>query len=780
VLFINHAPINQLLQFHCVMDREVIQMALGPRSSAIMAHGLNLQGLAVTQHDNNDHALLSPSITHSILRDSSSSASGVLVPRAFFIDEPCATQPHPNENTDASQVESAAWRGKTQTMTRSDWNFDILIEEAPTGSTTVPSIVSPPPQDPALLQQQQHQFDHRMRQQASTLAYGQHSRYRQAMHSSSKQFPDMEEEEPEDRYASRYYDSDDDGDSDDREQKRQRQQEEQNRHWQRSSQQLSEQWSSWWGRQQGKQQQEQPLQSQPAASVAPPITTVSGVSTWMDLWMPPYAPTSYILLPWNRQALMSECYTTGASGNSNLGASWTEPEVLERVRRTLEDCDSYQGMVVTTDPGMYAGLTTSVVQFLHEECPRAQTLVLNVQLHALENAVTIAPSSDATTSFPSSYMAKTRRMRQSLEHGLAYHDWSELDCLMLPLILPAATAVDPNGFMHAARVAAAWETATLPWRLTSSSSASYSSDPIIAVNNNHSTDSYPYESRTRGMSLAYTVRTLQPASCYRVLSLDALSMTDPMARDTPLLIRHLKQGTSVERDDRMKQGPSLSSSTSAQRVDPGQWMEDVSQAGGMLSSLSTPSSIASTSPAVSPDRSMHMHTHAHFALSTSIRMALSTSSSPSKSPNSGSHILTPCDVLACVMQGIHIRYRPESSLACLVPSSFTDLTRDSVAGAYYYGSGLLHRSAATPTSVVSVVGNSTRSYIGLQMQASAMHAALKLRDGVSRDVAMGLLPEWDECVEAWGTVCALRDTYRPSSGGGGSGGYDDEDMGEEY
>jgi hypothetical protein len=125
------------------------------------------------------------------------------------------------------------------------------------------------------------------------------------------------------------------------------------------------------------------------------------------------------------------------------------------------------------------------------------------------------------------------------------------------------------------------------------------------------------------------------------------------------------------------------------------------------------------------------------------------------------------------MQGMGIRYRPESSIATVVNQSLSTLTGTNgyAAGSYWrsvYGGGSGSSSSSTNTPVLSVLGNSTRVYPHLQQISDDMKQAMmpRSRGYYNRDVTNGLLPEQEDCQEALASCLDVRDLYRPPSGSG--------------
>jgi len=71
-------------------------------------------------------------------------------------------------------------------------------------------------------------------------------------------------------------------------------------------------------------------------------------------------------------------------------------------------------------------------------------------------------------------------------------------------------------------------------------------------------------------------------------------------------------------------------------------------------------------------------------------------------------------------------------------------------------------------SVLSVLGDTTRSYSQIRQVACEMMQALspRYRGYYNRDVTSGVLPEEEDCEEALASCLDLCDLYRPPEGSG--------------
>eukprot|EP00571_Detonula_confervacea_P010339 CAMPEP_0172299482 /NCGR_PEP_ID=MMETSP1058-20130122/1772_1 /TAXON_ID=83371 /ORGANISM="Detonula confervacea, Strain CCMP 353" /LENGTH=1012 /DNA_ID=CAMNT_0013008939 /DNA_START=79 /DNA_END=3117 /DNA_ORIENTATION=+ len=283
------------------------------------------------------------------------------------------------------------------------------------------------------------------------------------------------------------------------------------------------------------------------------------------------------------------------------------------------------------------------------------------------------------------------------------------------------------------------------------------------------------------------------------------------------LQKRMERGTSIERmrmEQQQQQRSQYRSSRDASRRggsssrpnEPGEWLEDGSTknafgGGGLLSSFSGNS--------IPFGRRADHH---HFAISTSLRPAASDNARSFNSiPGSG---CTASAFLRPMMESMGVKYRPEVSLGMVAKDTVVDLTG---VGSYWRavftdrqsssasspataaaatasgGSGNLSvqqpqqqgqqghnmspRDIASHTPILSVLGNSTRSYPRLNSISTGFVDAVHSRRNtgfLSRDVMVGIVPEKDDCEEALEYCQELVDVYEPPMGSGLVGRGEDE------
>jgi hypothetical protein len=814
--------------------RDTIQISLGPRANAITAHLLNLQGLAATT-SNNDYdlaAICDAPTTHCLEHN-------VLVPRVLMIDEPSRfpeqqqQQPQQHYNQHHSQQEPlhAFWDPHRIEPLESSWSRTYYTPQLPNFLDT-----------------------------ASTLAYSSHSRYYQQQQpqqqqqqafsykidSSNSRHVNWDEEEEEEEEQEQEHPDD-----------RQRRLQRERFQWQNNTQQplehqLSEQWYqgmmsttttatlTMTETQQPEEHQQQPLQDNAAASNQ---TNKEASLTWMDFWMPPYSrDKSLVALPYSQQSHMVAHWdsyhqaATTTSANSSPWSDWKQDELSERLRVLLEESDYCQGFTITTEGhGCYAGLTTSLLYDLQDECKSAGRMVFHVvsdpppdgtstlssssdgnnnntkttatdQIATDENLNPSSSPAESSSSSSSWQPENVKRVRKHVQSGLALSDFLQNANVVLPLQLDhggstsSSSSSSPSSnslFRASAIVAMALESSTLPFRFRpclddSRYKVGLQNAPFFGHGGSGGDDAYfKWGTTAQRLSFGEFLTSLQPSSQYKLVELDMALPPSLMTRTATTsgsgtssssskstLWDHLVAGTSVERDQRMRDDGRDGARNRPREVPPGGWLEDTKH-GGLLSSCSiaasTTTSSSSSLKKVSMDRSLHRH----FSLASSVRPSNPipqqhhASSSSSSSSSSGMS-----QYLTCMVEGMGIRYRPERSMCTVVNQSFSQLTQGGYGAGMYWETILApHKEAGTTNSssvacppVLAVLGNTTRIYPQLHQVSENLKQALgrfsKLRGLYNRDVMNGVLPEEGDCEEAMAACLDIRDIYQPPDGSG--------------
>jgi hypothetical protein len=667
-------------------SRDIIQISLGPSANAVTAHLLNLQGLAATQHDDILDDNSSPPVCDA--QTSHFVENSFLVPRAILVDEASQVASEPfNQQPSPDSLLSAFSGNRVEIL---DPSAAISAYESPLANFL---------------------------NTASVLAYNSHSRYYQppkqqdAYRASSNNprhvvWDDAEPEEEEEE--------------EDPEARKLRLQRERSQWHHETKEPLQEKLIEGW-----KEADESLL-------------------TWNDFWMPPYSQKSKLALPYSHQSTMSshwDQYTT----TQELDA-WREEELSERLRHLLEDSDYCQGFTITTEGyGIYAGLTNSLLLEMQEECKSAGRLVYHVtnpeqrnRNHTEDTSTNDIENENPLEPVPAQSSAgwhsdKVERVRSYVQNGMVLSDFAENSTVVLPLHLPEGESL----FRSSARIAMALESATLPFRLNARVDPRYKIGLINAPFFGQGGADSRWGTTAQTLSFGEYLSLLRPSQQHMLVELEAMAVEN---RKDAELFDHLKLGTSVERDQRMRDEGQNAITHRPRQVLPGGWLQDTSQ-GGLLSSLSLEHA---------SDRSSHYH----FALSAAIR--------PDPLLHDESQGMS--QYLTCLVEGMGIRYRPERSISTVLNQSFSQLVGDGS------GSGVYWNSLQKHAPVVAVLGNTTRMYHYTEQIASEMKQvfSLNFRGLYNRDVMHGVLPELEDAQEALSRCYDIRDAYHPP-------GYDGDD-----
>ncbi len=670
--------------------RDVIQISLGSSANAVTAHSLNLQGLSATDVQDGCDA----STTHRLERNH-------WVPRCLLVEEP-------TRFFASSQISQASQ------LLQPVANQSFVIQ--PLDESLTLQHVEPSP------------WSHQYQALSSTLAYSTYSRYYQQPAAVPTQYRASEEN-------ARHVNWDDDEEVEEGEHEDQ---------WQGQDRQ-QQAYTKW------QHDTLEPLQAQLHQAVeesSPLLATKTNQDiplSWMDYWMPPYSDQSKIALENSHQSHLSPHWDSYHPQSSR--GDWMEDVLSDRLRRLLEESDSCQGVVVTTQGhGVYAGLTTDLLQELQQEAKSAARFVFHVtNPDSLEDISKDDNDDDETQKWQPAHV---QRVRRHISSGLALHDFTQNAHVVVPLSLAPQMAL----FRASAQLALAIEACTLPIRLGVHSSfprrIGLTNAPFLGQGGDNDMQ---WGSTAHQLSMSEYIQCLQPSSQYKVLELDTLSADV----ENDKLWQSLCSGTSLEQDARMRN--TGNSYLRPRDQLPGGWLQGILH-GGLLTSLSP-------QPSSNPrfgDRSLHHH----FALSTTVRPAvLDPASDPryqyDPSARTVSHYLT------AVMQGMGITHRPERSVATIGSQTVGHITFGSPnsggAGAYWKS---LLTSVEQPT--LALLGNSTRVYSHLHQVSSDMKLVLgrRFQGYHQRDLLNGVLPEAEDCQEALEGCFDLRDAYHPPDGSG--------------
>ena len=428
---------------------------------------------------------------------------------------------------------------------------------------------------------------------------------------------------------------------------------------------------------------------------------------WCHYLAPPYHPKSLLSLPTTSFEEEFGYY------NYTHSLHWLEDDCFERLRWLLEECDSCQGVVLASSRAWGSGLATKLLQELEQEVPSASRWMISMT----QNDESAASANGDDIDPPTWRTQQVQNVRRRLQTGLALAEHSQHAHAVLPL----------SGDIRPVQAAAALETATLSYRLSPAASKSAK----IGLNSYYGGSyggEFPFGTVTC-LSFAEFLTSLKPSNAHLMLELDTLLPTTEYSFDS------IRQGTSLERDMRMKQLRETSSKRPKDEL-PGLWLMDTA-ANGLMSPCSP----------YPTNRSLHDH----FCLASAMRPAASQS--------------TVSEQTLCLMESVGIRFQPEQSSATVLAHSLPRLVEGGYAAGAYWKS---RYNLKPTTTTLAVLGNTTRSFGLLERTCIDMKTIFgpSMKGFYSRDVRSGILPELEDVENALSLVYNLRDTYRPPEGSG--------------
>jgi len=729
--------------------REIIQISLGPSANAITAHLLNLQGLAATSSSSVNNVYCDPNTTHYI-------QGGTLVPRVLMIDEA-----HQVPTTTAVGGEGGMSYCDSSTFTDACWDGQIqVLGDDPHHCRDDISI------NPFL-------------KTASALAYSPHSRYHCSSSSSNGH---RYRTNPENSRHVVWDDNEEELEEEDPYERRKREEHAERRWRTETAVQLG-----------------QNLDRQVAGQFQVEKETTSSTSTpqgfhfnhWTDIWMPPRDEKSKVVLPFSSQSKLVPHWNVSYQNAGRDGTNssipfleeWKQDILFERLRHQLEACDfGIQGASIATEGhGIYASLSTYLLEELQQECKSAGRLVYHITDDTISNESTNAKEVPSEAGAPVSNLSSTLswqeaqvdRIRKHVSSGLALYDFTEKAHAVLPLRLSEdingtdSTSTPPSSlpwFRATAQIAMALESCTLPFRFNGKTTSCRGSLPEYRMGLQNvpflaqgGSDTSWGSTATR-LSFSEYLHVLQPSSSHSMLELDVLSQISGRKMITnQKLYDSIRGGTSVERDQRTRRSGGSNDRSRPQESTIGSWLQD-----SHLDSAGLLSSISYSNAQKYSDTNLNRFKHHHFALSTSVRPILV----PPTNDNDG---ITMSNYLTCLVQSMGIQYRPERSMATVLNQSLGQMTCDNDGDNYGAGSYWKYIMPEVDAPVVAVVGNTTRAYCSLNEISMDMKEAMlspRCRGYYNRDISNAVLPEVEDCEEALEACLSKRDVYHPPQGSG--------------
>eukprot|EP00743_Colponemidia_sp_Colp-15_P008505 GILK01009252.1.p1 GENE.GILK01009252.1~~GILK01009252.1.p1 ORF type:complete len:562 (-),score=82.47 GILK01009252.1:61-1746(-) len=212
------------------------------------------------------------------------------------------------------------------------------------------------------------------------------------------------------------------------------------------------------------EQQGQPApasSAQPEAPALPDFALDDTVQYWTDYAKYRLHPRNVVELPGIHHDLTP--FDLFPHGGSLFDSASMDDTMLENVRWMLEECENISGVhaIVDIDSG-FSGVAARVLEWAHDEIPKHPLVTFGVMPHSLRE--------------PSPLLQEESRSRRVVNQALSYHSLLSVSSLFVPLSsshlmpesFPGLHLQPSKPFHSSALFAAAIDTATMPYRMSSS------------------------------------------------------------------------------------------------------------------------------------------------------------------------------------------------------------------------------------------------------------------------------------------------------------------------
>jgi len=461
-----------------------------------------------------------------------------------------------------------------------------------------------------------------------------------------------------------------------------------------------------------------------------------------------------------------------------ISNTWREEVMSEKIRKCIETCDCVQGfqLFIDNEMGLFGGLSHSILEELSEECAKSSKWSILIGDDTSRNDQINKPCYWRTK------INAIQTFRSDLNKGLTLRAITNNSDLVLPISLWncwqalycsnreenvrsfSSTYTESNIMFHSSAVAAlSLEVSTLPYRLIRNCSEhrnKFRTNIELLCNNTHLQDirySHINDPSHCTDNLTYNELTLSLRPTNRHIILELSAMFQPVKCNSSSasvahnLYQKLSEGTSIQRrqlEINKQKNKSIHQHIKSNDIHPGSWMEDIGSSGGLLFPLSHTN--------ISLNNFNNRSLHKNFAISSSLR--------PSKiDAVKGSEK----SITQMMMEGMSVRYKPESCVGTCVNQSFSDLIGTESYGTGSYWKRLLeNNNSSSESSIISVISNSTRAYGYLHLVGENFQKCLsqKNRSYMNHDITTGIAPELEEISETLEHCMNLREFYKPPVG----------------
>jgi len=417
---------------------------------------------------------------------------------------------------------------------------------------------------------------------------------------------------------------------------------------------------------------------------------------------------------------------------SSEGRKFREDILSESLRRSLEESDGIAGFQILIDfsSGFYAGMATSVLEELRDECRSAGRWSIGIHFNNEQFDNLLSPRHDMYSGV--SQHQRMGRFRRDLNLPMGCYGVLDNSEVFLPLDLVECMKFLPN--------------ANEPEKLSSSIYQKFFGGAVSAILLEASSLSYrshPSDLNriaTAGRGMNYSVQNYVQNS-YLGYG-EFLSMIAPSPQLKLLQINGSLKFDSKNLYSQISDGSSLSYERLQRSNSQNRHRFSKSNLGKWLDSPE----MQCASPFGSSNL-IERNLHSHFSLSSYIRCASNTTYT--ENPISD-----------------HLETSMESFLPCR-PDRYSSCVVGRTLGRITYGGNYWSNEILSPihhhNSVVALLENSTRSYSFAKLQAQRMSRCLSrgMKGFFARDATEGLVPDYDECNDALEFLRNLEADYDP-------------------
>jgi len=417
---------------------------------------------------------------------------------------------------------------------------------------------------------------------------------------------------------------------------------------------------------------------------------------------------------------------------SSEGRKFREDILSESLRRSLEESDGIAGFQLLIDfsRGFYAGMATSVLEELKDECRSAGRWSIGIYFDNEQFDNHLSPRHNMYSGI--SQHQRMGRFRSDLNLPMGCYGVLDNSEVFLPLDLGECAKFLPNADESEKLSSPIYQKffgGAVSAILLEASSLSYRSHPsdLNRVATAGRGMNYGVQNYVQNSYLGYGefLSTIVPSPQFKLLQING-----SLKFDSKNLYSQISDGSSLSYERLQRSNSQNRHRFSKSNL--GKWLDSPEM------QCASPFGCSNL---------IERNLHSHFSLSSYIRCASNTAYT--ENPISD-HLETSMEsFLPC---------RPDRYSSCVIGRTLGQIT---------YGGNYWSNEVLSPihhhNSVVALLENSTRSYSFAKLQAQKMSRCLsrEMKGFFARDATEGLVPDYDECNDALEFLRNLEADYDP-------------------